>query len=116
MRKALDTNFKKGTKELSIAGYVGAMDDDLSAFVKVLTRVNIMTYDINGAWNPQTGPNSPFKAPSNGISYSSGIQTWLKKGFPANKLTGGLPFYGRSTSKSINLNIRLNLIKHGFVL
>lgn len=58
----------------------------------------MMTYDINGAWNPQTGPNAPLKT-SKGVSFSSAIDTWTSLGVPANKLTGGLAFYGRSTSK-----------------
>lgn len=98
MRAALDKS-----KELSIAGYVagfpGASDTEVKSIGQVVTRVNLMTYDINGAWNPQTGPNSPLNAPNGGISFVSGISSWTNAGVPANKLTGGLAFYGRSASK-----------------
>jgi chitinase len=66
----------------------------------VLDRINIMTYDIGGAWNPQTGANSPLNpGPNGGDSFNTAIEFWTSAGVPANKLTGGLPFYGRSTSK-----------------
>lgn len=100
LRKALDND-----QELSIAGYVSGFPGASNALVKsigkAVTRVNLMTYDINGAWNPQTGPNSPLKAPNGGISFVSGIASWIGSGVPANKLTGGLAFYGRSASKYI---------------
>lgn len=96
LREALDSAFPKGSKELTIAGHVGGMSG-ASSLGDSLDRVNIMSYDINGAWNPQTGPNAPLEG---GISFNSGIEAWIAAGVPANKLTGGLAFYGRSTSKS----------------
>lgn len=57
-----------------------------------------MTYDINGAWNPKTGVNSPLDAPNGNDSFNSAIDFWISSGVPASKLTGGLPFYGRSTT------------------
>jgi chitinase len=108
LRASLDSSFHKGSKEISVAGYVrgfqtssGASSNSVTSSIgQVLTRVNIMTYDINGAWNPQTGPNSPLKASTpGGDSFVSAINFWISAGVPANKLTGGLAFYGRSTSK-----------------
>jgi chitinase len=57
-----------------------------------------MTYDINGAWNPETGANSPLDAPNGNNSFNSAIDFWISSGVPSSKLTGGLPFYGRSTT------------------
>ncbi|KAF1800802.1 glycoside hydrolase family 18 protein [Mucor lusitanicus] len=107
LRSALDSAFDTH-KEISIAGYseafkteTGAASNDVTAAIgKVIDRVNIMSYDINGAWNNQTGPNSPLDAPNGGISFNSAIDAWISAGIPANKLTGGLPFYGRSTFAS----------------
>lgn len=79
---------------MTIAGHVGGMSG-ASSLGDSLDRVNIMSYDINGAWNPQTGPNAPLEG---AISFNSGIEAWIASGVPANKLTGGLAFYGRSTS------------------
>ncbi|KAI9486143.1 MAG: glycoside hydrolase superfamily [Benjaminiella poitrasii] len=103
LRDALDKKFGKGSKELTIAGYTeafktdsGPSDPTLTASIgEALDRVNIMSYDINGAWNDQTGPNAPLKSGS--ISFTSAIDFWISSGVPASKLTGGLAFYGRST-------------------
>ncbi|KAG2233591.1 hypothetical protein INT48_009378 [Thamnidium elegans] len=101
LRSELDQEFDKGSKEVSIAGYVGGFpgtsNDITESIGQSVTRVNMMTYDINGAWNPQTGPNAPLQS-SNGSSFVSAIEAWTKSGVPANKLTGGLAFYGRSTT------------------
>lgn len=99
LREALDSSFPKGSKELTIAGHVGGMSG-ASSLGDFLDRVNIMSYDINGAWNPQTGPNAPLEG---GISFNSGIEAWIAAGVPANKLTGGLAFYGRSTTAKENM-------------
>lgn len=114
LRTALDGKFSNRTMELSIAGYVqafktdaGSSDKELTTSIgKVLDRVNIMTYDIGGAWNPQTGANSPLNpGPKGGDSFNTAIEFWISAGVPANKLTGGLPFYGRSTSKVLTLRL-----------
>ncbi|KAL9547909.1 hypothetical protein PS6_006893 [Mucor atramentarius] len=105
LRAALDKAFDTH-KEISIAGYSeafktesGAASNEVTASIgKVLDRVNIMSYDINGAWNNETGANSPLDAPNDGISFNSAIDFWISAGVPASKLTGGLPFYGRSTT------------------
>ncbi|GAA5811546.1 hypothetical protein MFLAVUS_004984 [Mucor flavus] len=101
LRSELDQEFDKGSKEISIAGYVGGFpgtsSDITESIGKSVTRVNMMTYDINGAWNPQTGPNAPLQS-SNGSNFVSAIAAWTKSGVPASKLTGGLAFYGRSTT------------------
>ncbi|KAG1439672.1 hypothetical protein G6F56_012215 [Rhizopus delemar] len=62
-----------------------------------------MTYDINGVWNAQTAANSPLVAPTGQISFSSAIESWISAGMPAKKLTGGLAFYGRSSTAKENM-------------
>lgn len=57
----MDSKYKDGNKELTAAVHVRTFvtssgnTDDVSAFDKVLDRINLMTYDINGAWNSTTG-------------------------------------------------------------
>ncbi|GAA5795157.1 hypothetical protein HPULCUR_000511 [Helicostylum pulchrum] len=97
LRSELDQEFDKGSKEITIAGHVGGPGGSSNDIGDSVTRVNMMTYDINGAWNPQTGPNAPLKS-SNGSSFVSAIEEWTKSGVPASKLVGGLAFYGRSTT------------------
>jgi chitinase len=60
---------------------------------------NIMTYDIHGPWDQYTDFNSPLysntdTSPQYKDSVDSGINAWLKAGYPANKLIMGVPFYG----------------------
>ncbi|KAG0167509.1 hypothetical protein DFQ28_004185 [Apophysomyces sp. BC1034] len=106
LRSELDKKFGEGKKEISIAAHVrtfvtpdGYMAD-VSEFAKVIDRFNVMTYDINGAWNSTSGPNAPFNfEPGFGDadSYVSGIENWMKAGVPASKIVPGLAFYGRSS-------------------
>ncbi|KAI8050146.1 glycoside hydrolase superfamily [Gilbertella persicaria] len=101
LRKAIGSD-----KEITIAGYVQGFKTDagqssnelVTAIGDVLDRVNLMTYDINGAWNPETGPNSPLDASGGGDSFNSAIEFWTSAGVPASKLAAGLAFYGRSTT------------------
>lgn len=119
-----------GVKELTAAVHVRTFDtsggkmQDVSAFADVFDRVNIMTYDINGAWNKTTGknifhllainkisigftasflgPNAPFNfEPGYGDadSFVSGIEAWNKAGMPYEKICPGVAFYGRSASE-----------------
>ncbi|KAJ2325197.1 hypothetical protein IWW51_002903 [Coemansia sp. RSA 2702] len=78
----------------------GSPTSDVSEFAQYVDYVNIMAYDINGPWNPDTGPNAPFnyeESKGTPLSFVSGINAWLDAGMPANKLVAGLGFYGRST-------------------
>ncbi|ORZ03948.1 glycoside hydrolase [Syncephalastrum racemosum] len=111
MRQSFQTNFNT-TKEITIAAHVRTFDTpsgnmaDVSAFVDVLDRFNIMTYDINGAFNSTSGPNAPLNfEPGYGDadSFVSGIQNWLKAGVPASKIAPGLAFYGRSATATVDM-------------
>lgn len=66
----------------------------------LLDSVNVMAYDIHGAFEPVTGHNAPLYANSKDtdpkLNASSAMQeyvtTWQ---VPKNKLMMGIPFYGR---------------------
>ncbi|KAI9311123.1 glycoside hydrolase superfamily [Dichotomocladium elegans] len=100
-------------KEISIAAHVRPMasakdSQIISKFAAVLDRFNLMTYDINGAWNDTTGPNAPFNfQPGFGDadSYVSAIQSWTDAGAPAAKLVPGIAFYGRSATAKEDMTI-----------
>ncbi|OBZ85782.1 Chitinase A1 [Choanephora cucurbitarum] len=105
LRTALDVQFPEQHKEISMAVYVepflksGSPMTNLSSFVPYFDYVNLMTYDINGAWGETTGPNAPFQAvEGKGAPYSfvKSIQDWKAAGVPSHKITAGLAFYGRS--------------------
>ncbi|KAJ1931372.1 hypothetical protein EC988_009810, partial [Linderina pennispora] len=65
LRAQFDSTFGTRKKLINLAVRVqpfdvnGAPSADVSAFAKVVDYANLMQYDINGGWNPQTGPNAP---------------------------------------------------------
>jgi chitinase len=66
----------------------------------LLDSVNVMAYDIHGAFDSTTGHNAPLFANSKdqdqkfnvAAAMNEYVTTW---GVPKNKLTMGVPFYGR---------------------
>lgn len=64
-----------------------------------------MTFDVNGAWNTISGPNSPFRV-EKGQGYQKGfvegIDYWKNAGVPYNKIAGGIAFYGRAQTLTGN--------------
>lgn len=76
---------------------------DIGQIASYLDLGNIMTYDMHGAWEG-TGPTN-FNAPlyrssadpadGTGMTADDAITTYIGKGFPASKITLGVPFYAR---------------------
>ncbi|KAJ2791670.1 hypothetical protein H4R21_006282, partial [Coemansia helicoidea] len=106
LRKQFDASFGAGKKLITMAIRVEPFDvdgkptADVSEFAKVVDYGNLMQYDINGGWNKDTGPNAPLnfeKGKGMQVSFVSAIDAWTKAGWPAEQLTAGLAFYGRST-------------------
>ncbi|HLX64823.1 MAG TPA: glycoside hydrolase family 18 protein [Planctomycetota bacterium] len=65
----------------------------------LLDQINIMCYDMHGAWDKTTNFHAPLFAASDDPSHSRGcvdnaVQLFLKGGAPPEKLIVGLPFYG----------------------
>jgi chitinase len=72
---------------------------EISLIQRYLDYTNIMTYDIHGTSDTYTDFNAPLYENNNSSyqykwSVDSGINAWLKAGFPADKLVLGIPFYG----------------------
>ncbi|KXN73961.1 glycoside hydrolase family 18 protein, partial [Conidiobolus coronatus NRRL 28638] len=113
LRAALDKEFGAGNKLITAAVRVQPFFDpscnpmsDVSAFAQFFDFINIMAYDIMGPWSSTTGPNAPHNADpknSNTYSFTQSIQSWTKAGFPANKLVGGLAFYGHSMTATVDM-------------
>ncbi|KAJ2059872.1 hypothetical protein GGI17_004145 [Coemansia sp. S146] len=106
LRAALTAAFGAGQKLITLAVRVQPFEvnsvplTDVSAFAKVVDYANLMQYDINGGWNNVTGPNAPLNFQQGQglqVSFVSAINDWVGAGFPANQLTAGIGFYGRST-------------------
>ncbi|KAI8575804.1 hypothetical protein K450DRAFT_284029 [Umbelopsis ramanniana AG] len=105
LRAALDKKFPKQHKEITMAvhvypfqtekGYMESVKD----FVPFFDHINIMSYDINGAWGTTTGPNAPLyheEGKGEQVSFASSIKNWIDAGVPAAKINAGLAYYGRS--------------------
>jgi chitinase len=112
LRASLNTNFASNYKELTMAVHVTPFGGanpvtDVSGFVPYMDRFHVMSFDINGAWNTTSGPNAPFKAqPGFGypVGFVEGIEVWKAAGVPYNKIAGGVGFYGRSQTLTVNSN------------
>src|SRR5262249_24059945 len=59
-------------------------------------RIQVMTYDMTGTWNPYSWHNAALYGPgSNAVWYVDlAISRFLSAGVPASKLSLGIPFYG----------------------
>ncbi len=76
---------------------------ELDQIHPLLNYINIMTYDLHGAWDAISGfnaplytsPAAPYSYPSSTYAVDSAIQGYLAAGVPANKIIMGIPFYGR---------------------
>ncbi|WAR13238.1 CHIA-like protein, partial [Mya arenaria] len=75
---------------------------DVPQLAKYLDFINVMTYDLHGGWERQTGLNSPLypRTGETGAERELNMQWaanyWVAKGAPRHKLVIGLALYGRS--------------------
>ncbi|KAG2174288.1 hypothetical protein INT43_004311 [Umbelopsis isabellina] len=110
MRAALDSNFPNVHKELSLAVHLtpwggATIVDDATSFVPYVDRFHVMSFDVNGAWNSTSGPNSPLhNTPGYGYPYGlvEGVNSWIAAGVPANKIAAGVAFYGRAQTTTVS--------------
>ncbi|KAJ2110778.1 hypothetical protein GGF48_005582, partial [Coemansia sp. RSA 921] len=115
LRTALDTEFSASQrKSITMAVRVQPFDvdgvplTDVSEFAKLVDFANLMIYDINGAWMPQTGPNAPFDYENDKgtpLTFITAIDAWTNAGWPASQLNAGLAFYGRSTTATVDMTL-----------
>jgi len=76
--------------------------------------VNLMAYDMHGAWDAHgptnfqdplyCDPSDPSPAPTNQYCIDRAVTDYLAAGVPANKIVIGMPFYGRGWSGVPNAN------------
>lgn len=92
------------TAALGLTGLVGSDGKPASKFetaflAKYLDFVNLMAYDVYGAWAPTTGPLAPIKAtcaPADfAQSIETGLQVMLNQGFKPAQIILGLPAYAK---------------------
>jgi chitinase len=84
---------------------------ELDQIHSYLDWINLMTYDFHGGWEPNGPTNhhanlypSPCDPPDSAISADTSVRGYLDAGVPANKLTLGLPFYGRGWASVPDIN------------
>lgn len=109
VRTAIDNYGVSVGKPMLLTVAVGAgparmADVDWAAVTPLLDIINLMSYDFFGAWDATTNHNSPLTAPAQGdptfnLDYAVNalINTY---NVPANKITVGVAFYGRSSKTS----------------
>ncbi|KAJ2367098.1 hypothetical protein IW150_005762, partial [Coemansia sp. RSA 2607] len=114
LRQSLDSSFSTDPKKLialgvgmrPFAGPNGPVTD-VSEYAKSVDYINILAYDINGPEDKTTGPNAPLNYEYNrGVQQSliSAVDSWTAAKFPANKITAGLAFYGRSSKTTADMS------------
>jgi len=82
---------------------------DIQTVAQYLTEFNLMSYDFHGAWDTNTGVNSPLydqaSDPEAGWSVDGCVKNWVARGAPQEKLNIGLAFYGRSFRNAKELGV-----------
>ncbi|XP_033739583.1 chitinase-3-like protein 1 [Pecten maximus] len=84
---------------------------DIPQLIKYLDMMNLMTYDLHGAFEDHTGHNSPLKASPTETGNDATLNMewaaheYVRKGVPKSMLNIGMALYGRSfTLKDPNNN------------
>ncbi|XP_049881289.1 chitinase-3-like protein 1 [Pectinophora gossypiella] len=115
--KELKEEFEKHgllvTAAVSSVGEMAALSYDIPVISKYLDIINLMSYDMYGAWDAVTGHNAPLhkgegdeNTPRDSVySVDVAVEYWLAQGCPPEKLAVGVPFYGRTfTLSDVNVN------------
>ncbi|KAJ2831420.1 hypothetical protein GGI24_001576 [Coemansia furcata] len=117
LRQALDAAaMASGAKRLIALGvgmstFVGPGGQpltDVSEYATWVDYINILAYDVNGQLS-MTGPNAPLNFEyGRGVQQSlvTAIDNWLHAKFPANQITIGLAFYGRSVIAKTDMSMQ----------
>ncbi|KAL7472628.1 hypothetical protein ACHAXS_012995 [Conticribra weissflogii] len=71
----------------------------------ILDELNLMSYDLHGAWDELTGMNAPLYDQgwtdlTKRWSIHGCVENYREKGVPLSKMNLGLPWYGRSFRKA----------------
>ena len=76
-----------------------------AAIAAVLDWINVMTYDLHGAWENRTNHHAALNgAPGDPLTVRAAMDAYLAAGVPRDKLVVGLPFYGLSWKGVPNIN------------
>merc|ERR1711976_472295 len=69
---------------------------DLPELAHYLDFINLMSYDLHGSWDPQTGHNAGLypASPGDTLNVQSAVEYYLSEGCPSKKLILGIGLYG----------------------
>ncbi|MFZ4774472.1 MAG: glycosyl hydrolase family 18 protein [Terrimicrobiaceae bacterium] len=79
---------------------------ETAAISTTVDWINLMTYDMHGAWENVTDHHSALVSAnaSDPLNITSAVNAYLSTGVPATKLVLGVPFYGRSWKNVVPTN------------
>merc|ERR1719310_565 len=93
---------------------------DIPQMNTYLDLINLMTYDLHGAWEPRTGCNANLYATDEDtalaeypLSVSWAVDYWISKGASPQKLTMGIGTYGRGWKLESSSNAGYNAPANG---
>ncbi len=110
IREALDAQGARDGKKYELTAAIGVGYDKISVtnpgdYAKYLDALNLMAYDMHGAFESTVGHQAPLYANMNCGVYSDDVRAkynvdwavkkFLAEGVPAEKIVIGLPFYSR---------------------
>ena len=111
IRQALDAQGAKDGKYYELTAAIGVGYDKIAVtnpgeYSKYLDALNLMAYDMHGAFEATTGHQAPLYAnPAHDNNPSAeivekynidwAVEEFLRQGVPASKIVIGLPFYSR---------------------
>lgn len=93
MRAALDNQFGKNKKQLTVCASASSgtlSRQDYASLFPYVDRINVMTYDMTGAYNAMTGHHSALYGT---VSADTAVKYLMKQGVPASKIAIGSPLY-----------------------
>ncbi|KAK9739156.1 Chitin binding Peritrophin-A domain [Popillia japonica] len=107
-RQAFDKHTPRYLLTAAVAASRSSIDVsyDVPQLSKYLDFINVMTYDLHGAWESVTGHNAPLYPRSSEtgtvrtLNVDSSITGWIEKGADPQKLILGIPTYGRAFTLS----------------
>lgn len=91
------------TAAVASAEFSSGLSYDIPNVSKYLDLINIMAYDLHGAWENTVGINAPMhpsavdqSALQKQLNVIASVQYWINQGAPRSKIVLGVPLYGRT--------------------
>lgn len=103
MRQVFDQYGLLMTAAVASVEFSAGVSYDIARVSKSFHFLNVMVYDMHGAWESYCGINAPlYRGPADTtdqqaqLNVNASIHFWLANGAPPEKLVLGIPLYGRS--------------------